>query len=437
MKVSSPPTGRPERNAPEGPEAITTGTEGSLDASLAVMPPRTISTPLKTGAVTSDLPRRADLKERFYHPELDSIRFFLFCAILAFHAFPPYLGKWYYDHLPAAMAFSVITIGRACAPSLDVFFVISAYLITELILREREKNGSVDLKAFYVRRLLRIWPLYFFFIGLLCLLSLFDKSLAVGWARILAFLLFAGNWAIAFGRPSIIIGPLWSVSVEEQFYLLWPLVLRMASRRIILAVPIGLLALASFARLMLLRVPVFVLCIWCNTLAHMDSIACGILLAVILHGRKLRLRLRTRFVLLGSGLITWVLIGRYCGLIDLIPPLAGNMLGYPLMSLGAVAIFLSVLGASQDGAPVMKSPVLVYLGKISYGLYVFHMLVVELIGRLLLKHIGYFGLKYLVARWICAFAATLVLAVISFHCLEKPFLRLKRRFTYVPSGAAI
>jgi len=113
------------------------------------------------------------------------------------------------------------------------------------------------------------------------------------------------------------------------------------------------------------------------------------------------------------------------------------MFGDPLMSLGAVAIFLSVLGASQDGAPVMKSPVLVYLGKISYGLYVFHMLVVELIGRLLLKHIGYFGLKYLVARWICAFAATLVLAVISFHCLEKPFLRLKRRFTYVPSGAAI
>ena len=64
--------------------------------------------------------------------------------------------------------------------SLDVFFIISGFLITQLLLRERDLNGTVDLKAFYVRRLLRIWPLYFFVIGIAILLSAFDRSQALG-----------------------------------------------------------------------------------------------------------------------------------------------------------------------------------------------------------------------------------------------------------------
>ena len=399
-------------------------------------------TQVKSSAANSDSPLRDGMKARFYHPELDSIRFFLFCGVLTFHALPHREVYYSLHHVPKAMASLLSAAIKACVCSLDVFFILSAYLITELILRERRLNGRVDLQAFYIRRLLRIWPLYFFFIALAWLWPLLDKSQATGWACVLSFLLFAGNWVMVAGGLSSfnVLAPLWSVCFEEQFYLLWPLVLRRASKKMILAVAVGLLPLASFAQFMLLHARVFMLSIWCNTLTRLDSIACGILLAALLHGRSLQIKLRTRLVLLGSGIAAWLLVGRYCGLVDFARPVPGvleNMLGYPLMSLGATAIFLSILGAPENGAPLMRYPGLVYLGKISYGLYVFHMLSLRITDKLLSKYFAVSGLKWYAMRWVCAFGIALIFAAVSFQFLEKPFLRLKRRFTYVPSGAPI
>ena len=129
-----------------------------------------------------------------------------------------------------------------------------------------------------------------------------------------------------------------------------------------------------------------------------------------------------------------MIVGRYCGLLDSVPKVAGGLIGYPLMSLGGVAIFLSVLGAARDGAPFMKNPGLVYLGKISYGLYAYHILSwrlsTYLFGRYQVPH----GWSL---SWLCALAITFFLAAASFKWLESPFLRLKRnKFTYISSGAA-
>src|SRR5260370_31300727 len=89
---------------------------------------------------------------------------------------------------------------------------------------------------------------------------------------------------------------------------------------------------------------------------------------------------RVAFLLLGAG--GWMAVGRYCGLLDRVPTVSGGLLGYPLMSLGGAAIFLSVLGAAQDGLPFLKYSGLIYLGKISYGLYAFHILGWQLSGYL-------------------------------------------------------
>jgi len=135
--------------------------------------------------------------------------------------------------------------------SLDVFFILSAFLITELLLRERESRGAVDLKAFYIRRILRIWPLYFVVLALAGLLSVFDRSQVVGWDYTFSFLFFAGNWIMSLHAAprAIIIAPLWSVSFEEQFYLFWPLVLRRASKKTIFLSAMALLPVAALARL--------------------------------------------------------------------------------------------------------------------------------------------------------------------------------------------
>src|SRR5260370_42293506 len=100
------------------------------------------------------------------------------------------------------------------------------------------------------------------------------------------------------------------------------------------------------------------------------------------------------------------------------------------MSLGGVAIFLSVLGAAQDGLPFLKYSWLVYLGKISYGLYAYHFLGLQLSKRLLT---GYHHAHGWTLSWLWSLAITFLLAAASFKWLDRPFLRLKRRkVTYVP-----
>lgn len=127
-----------------------------------------------------------------------------------------------------------------------------------------------------------------------------------------------------------------------------------------------------------------------------------------------------------------MVVGRYCGLLDSAPTLAGSLIGYPLMSLGGSAIFLSVLGAAQDGFPFLKYSGLIYLGKISYGLYAFHILGFQLSNYLFSRYQAAHGWSL---SWLCALAITSLFAAASFKWLESPFLRLKRKkFTYVPSG---
>jgi len=382
--------------------------------------------------------RPGAVTERFYYPELDSIRFFLFCAVWSFHALPKEESVYAMYQVPAALAGLIIGIIKAGMCSLDAFFVLSAFLITELLLRERELRGSADLKAFYIRRLLRIWPLYFFVLALACLFSVFNRSQFLGWDYGVAYLLFMGNWIDIFrGFPRArIIAPMWTVSFEEQFYLLWPLVLVRASKRTIYRIAIGLLVVANFVRFILLFKHQGGQPIWWNTFARLDTIAFGILLAMVLHRRTLRLALSNRLGLLLVGIALWVFVGNYCGLLDPFPTIARGMIGYPLMSLGCVAIFLSLLGAPQDGVRFLKNPKLVYLGKISYGLYAYHILSLQLSDRFFGRYHPSHGQWTLTL--VCGLLITFVLAGASFKWLESPFLRLKReRFTYVPSGSPV
>jgi peptidoglycan/LPS O-acetylase OafA/YrhL len=313
----------------------------------------------------------AKLQGRLYYPELDSVRFFLFCCVWGKHVLPTDLASYSAHHVPMRLTMAITSMIDALMCSLDVFFIISGFLITQLLLRERDLNGTVDLKAFYVRRLLRIWPLYFFVIGLAILLSVFDGNQALGRTYVLSCLLFAGNWGLALGHwpQAVTLIPLWSVSFEEQFYLLWPLVLRRASKKFICGTAIGLLGVGALARLILLSEHAGGRPMWFNSFVRVDSIACGILLALIFHRReppRLGIPLRLALLLLGGW--AWVVVSKFCGLLDPEPTLAGGMIGYPLMSFAGVAIFLSFFGAAREGFSFLKNSGLVYLGNITYGL---------------------------------------------------------------------
>lgn len=110
-------------------------------------------------------------------------------------------------------------------------------------------------------------------------------------------------------------------------------------------------------------------------------------------------------------------------------------MGYPLMALGAVIIFVSIFGSSYEGVAFIKYPVLVYLGKISFGLYAYHILALRCAYYLFRNYHHGFQMTF---SLITSLAITLVMATVSFKWLESPFLRLKQqKFTYVPSGPVI
>src|SRR5215469_2773011 len=156
---------------------------------------------------------------RFYLPELDSLRFFAFFAIFLWHIRP--IAGWVAvaPHRNVTETLP-IALWRAGEFGVDLFFTLSAFLITELLTREKFQFGRIDVRSFYVRRILRIWPLYFGFLGVLFLSLAILPGAHVPWRALPGFAVFLGNFVMYRGVfVPLSLGILWSVSLEEQFYL--------------------------------------------------------------------------------------------------------------------------------------------------------------------------------------------------------------------------
>jgi peptidoglycan/LPS O-acetylase OafA/YrhL len=362
-------------------------------------------------------------KKAFHAPELDCLRFLAFSAVFVFHA-----RTGQYVESSYTLNKLIAAVVAAGAFGVDLFFVLSAYLITELLLREKQITGDVKVPAFYLRRILRIWPLYFFFVGIASLLPLFTSQ-QFGWKYLAGFSLLSGNWMIVlFGVPLSVANPLWSVSIEEQFYLCWaPLVRRLLSKEIG-ATAVILLITSSLTRLLQY---VFVhplnQSVWFNTLDRLDPIALGILLALFLRAKRISLSGSRRVLIICVSLIGLLFVSAYCNLTANTKPFSAlGLIGYPIVALSCLGILLATVGL---GGWLTRNPGLIYLGKISYGLYVYHGLALWLIAMLSER----LRVRNSAVGFCAAFCLTIAFAAVSYHVLELPFLRLKKRFTYVHS----
>ncbi|HXZ33136.1 MAG TPA: acyltransferase [Terriglobales bacterium] len=369
--------------------------------------------------------------QRFYRPELDVLRFCAFSLVFIHHHFPcvpgqynPNLGKWF--------AITVSSISAAASYGVDIFFALCAYLITELLLCEKARTGTVDVKSFYLRRTLRIWPLYFFFLALAFATNGLLPAEPVSGTAVAAFLLFSGNWWMMFVRHGVsVINPLWSLSVQEQFYFVWaPLVKKLAERGMLVAAGV-MLFVSNFVRLaMFLTHRCSEKYIWFNTFARLDPIALGIIAAVLLRGRAPALSsVRRLFLFVTSFAVLWaaaILLHTWVDEAAVIH--FSSVIGYPLVALCSIGIVLSILSSAP---PWFAYKPLVYLGRISYGLYVFHLLGLKL-ADIIGAHAS-FGTRFVKGQGLLGFFLTVAMAMISYYALEKPFLRMKERFSYVLS----
>ena len=377
--------------------------------------------------------------DRAYFPELDSLRFFAFLMVFGFHHGLPDLGGWIRDilamtiDLPILILFGTGGIGNRLGPAVDhalsrngwigvnLFFTLSGFIITRLLLREELQYGRIDWSAFWVRRILRIWPLYYliFLIGFLGL-PFSDRIHGIGLSspQMPWFGLFLGNWSMIHFGPigSDILSILWSVCVEEQFYIFIPMVIAILGTRGRWIFAISGILIAILQRISLARSGVEQYQITYNSVAQMDSILAGVLLALALNHEPMR----NTIVHLTKKYLVWLILPVSLFLIT------RNHLGHEIVLrqvVDPVAIWLVAvvwIMVAAAGSPrfsrILSWPAFVGAGKISYGLYMWHEILLSLFGS------GFITL-----------AAVILTAWLSYEFLEKPVLRYKRRWSRVES----
>ena len=378
----------------------------------------------------------AEAASRFYVPELDGLRFIAFILVFLFHRGVNWIElRWW---LGAEVTRSLRENGWV---GVQLFFILSGYLITTLLLREEQKYGRVDLRAFWVRRILRIWPLYYLtvLITFIVIPTLNGHFIHTGAHTNLSrhfvpFLCFAGNWSMVFQGPveSDAQSILWSVCVEEQFYLIVPLLVAWLPSKARIPVVLALMAGSIGTRAYLARAEVTQLVIQYNTLAQFDTLLSGVLLAMILGPDPKRWELKNR--VLGAVIQVAVLIA--AAWVFRQGELGHVTATKRIWDFVAIWMVGSILVANLVLVPsplrtILSAKCMVWMGRISYGLYMFHE-VAFLIRDRVAWSIGWFPFQE--TLWpIFALAATTGMAWLSYEYMERRFLQLKRGWTRVPS----
>jgi peptidoglycan/LPS O-acetylase OafA/YrhL len=300
----------------------------------------------------------------------------------------------------------------------DVFFGLSGFLITTLLYEEWERTGGISFRGFYERRARRLLPALFLLLAAFVLLAaVFDPF--TGWStghRVATTLLFANNWVTTLGHQHDLgaLSPTWSLAQEEQFYIFWPallwVMLRAGLRPIVV---LGVLALAIVALLEAVPHVEHVLPAYDAYFSPLDRTAellLGCAGAVLWRNRYVPWPLRWRVT-------EWVLVAAMGILLfDHTLPLRWIYLGCAAL---AVPLIVTLLSAT-DGliASVLRCRPLAYLGRISYSLYLFNLMIHNLATHYLPDRSTYFYAAI-------TFAVSIPAAAISWHLLESRVLRRK------------
>jgi peptidoglycan/LPS O-acetylase OafA/YrhL len=375
-------------------------------------------------------PARYDKSHSFrlgYRPALDGLRGVSILAVIALHARHPV-------HPNVSIGF-----GRAAAIGVDVFFVLSGFLITSLLLEEWSGSHTISLKKFYLRRALRLLPALVVFLAVTVAYSLIFVSRSYGIEAgrdALTALFYSSNWAhiIDLQRPGIFTHT-WSLSIEEQFYLAWPILLlwllrHSSSRNSLFCWVVLGVFLSVMVRIVLATAGADWLRIYCGTDARADSLLLGCLVAALVSSGLLRNKARVKALVKFSAwfsvmglvfLCFYDVSNRYSRDFDLC------FVFFFISCFAALIIMELVLSETGWLSRIFSLPPLIYIGKISYGLYLWHYVVFGLTPQ-----------EWPLARQrSLGLLLTASFTLASFYLLERPLLRLKRKFEPVPTSLGI
>ena len=347
-------------------------------------------------------------------PQLDGLRAFAVIAVAVSHWTPGFLA-------------GIVPWGTG----VQLFFVLSGFLITGILLRSRPADLGIPitaaLKVFYIRRILRIFPLYYGVLGLSLLLAIGPIYSTWPWH----FSYLSNIYYAWHGHGDAIADPflhLWSLSVEEQFYLLWPFIALVLSRRSLLVFLCVCIVGSTAFRVSAAHFVPALASVRYLTPSCLDALAVGGLLAHARHyeGSVGVRHLARRLGWIGAiGLIVCVLLlGR------VIHPADAHRVGHTFL----VIFYGFIVGWAADGfggvaGRILSFQPVLYLGRISYGVYVFHYFAPVILSVITGQPRVNAGLQ-LPAALLAYSVITLTLAVVSWHLYELPINRLKRHFQY-------
>ncbi|MBA2611342.1 MAG: acyltransferase [Bacteroidetes bacterium] len=376
--------------------------------------------------------------KHIYFKGLNGLRFFAAFAVIITHI-EMIKGQMYCPSL----YFNSKIIKELGSLGVIFFFVLSGFLITYLLLKEKEQTNTINVKKFYVRRVLRIWPLYFLIVAIgffvlpyfhfmdLPFFSKYQAHLSI--LNLVFFLIMLPNLAFAVFKPLPHVGQLWSIGVEEQFYLLWPWVVKKSK---------NILKTLSIIIVLLIIVKAIVLYIFMcdpkNTdliilknfvaMFKIESMAIGGIGAWMVFRKKYFQKVLSNYFLLFA-------IAGVFALIYFVP----DQLQDGSFLIHSVLFLIIILNVSLNPSSKIKieNKFFVFLGNISYGIYMYHLMVVAaFIG--VLKKMGFTvdnSIPSQLLVYIGATGCSILAAWLSYRYFESWFLKLKHKFTVVKSGS--
>jgi peptidoglycan/LPS O-acetylase OafA/YrhL len=307
----------------------------------------------------------------------------------------------------------------------SMFFVLSGFLITYLLKLEADKN-EIDIKKFYIRRILRIWPLYYLYL-IMCIATILCFQIPVNFTEIWFYIFFAANVPAIYDLSLPLLTHFWSIGVEEQFYLFWPWIIKKVKANVI-PLLIGLIVLQNIIRVVLWYYYPFSHIANFSMICRFDCMMIGAAEALLYkqhHQLFLRLidhKWTQAFALFILGLL---IVNKFH-----INAIVDNF------TIAIVTLIIIIGQINKKNRLIsFDNPVFDFLGKISFGVYVYHPLLIFYVAKLYAnvhgESIGKFILVY-----TSVLLGTIVLSYFSYTYFESWFIKLKSKFAVVKSAGS-
>jgi len=359
-----------------------------------------------------------------YDPTIDFIRFIAFFLVFFTHfinrggnAITVNTGQWWNNEF-------IQRVADFGGQGVALFFSLTGFLLGRLLIREYKEQGTISVKAFYFRRILRIWPLYFAFIGMCAVLNMFSNSPTLVSSELPYLATFTYNWGQIYGDITGTMATItWSISVEEQIYFLFPVLFLLmaknsATRYAIFLIIAGFVSVLSCIYIFEISADRF-------TPAFLLPVGVGLLTASYEDKYFTRPKASWNWLLIILLLILYILTFR-----DIVSSSIFQSISYIGSAFLLPALLLicrSLIGKNQNWAIKLA----VYIGRRSYGCYLFHWAIwTVMVGRNIFstEKDGFSVIGVLVG-----FCATVLVSGLSYKYLETPFLKFRKRFQKVVS----